>query len=88
MKLTLKLLLWYLLSSLLATILSLALEPPHAHIPQLVVLAFFPVHPALWVREAVQGIISLSNALCLLLVVASIGAAAWHYRRNQTVEKA
>lgn len=42
-KVALKLLLWYLLASLLATALSLGLQPSHAHIPPLVLLAFFPV---------------------------------------------
>ena len=83
MKIALKLLLWYLLASLLATALSLVLQPPHAHVPSLVILAFFPAHPVIWARDAIQGNVLPSNALCLFLVVASVGVAAWQYRRRK-----
>lgn len=82
-KAALKLLLWYLLASLLATALSLVLQPPHEHVPSLVILAFFPVHPVTWAQDAIQGNISPSNALCLFLVVATVCAAAWQYRRRK-----
>jgi hypothetical protein len=83
MKIALKLLLCYLLASLVAASLSLALQPPHAHIPSLVILAFFPFHPAIWVRDVVQGNISFANALCLGLVIVSMGSAVCYYRRQR-----
>jgi hypothetical protein len=83
MKVALRILLWYLPVSLLATSLSLTLQPLHAHIPALVILGFFPIHPALWVRDAVQGNLSPSNALCLCLVVASMGMVVWHSLRHR-----
>jgi hypothetical protein len=82
-KVALKLLLWYLLASLLATALSLGLQPSHAHIPPLVLLAFFPAHPLIWARDAIHGNVSPSNALCLFQVAAAVGVAAWRYRRRK-----
>ena len=63
----------YLLASFLATSLLLALQPPHAHFPALVALAFFPLYPLRWVANVFQGVATPVEALTLVLFVVLMG---------------
>ena len=83
MKIALKLLLWYLGASFIATCLSLALVPHHAHVPGLALLLVFPMHPYFWVLDCLDGRISTANAMALGIVVVSMGYALWHHVTSQ-----
>ena len=65
MKVALKLLLWYVCATLVATLLSFLVNPPHADTPSLVLLAFFPVLPPLLIKDALSGQGTFESALVI-----------------------
>ncbi|MEP6770974.1 MAG: hypothetical protein ABI893_04205 [Polaromonas sp.] len=67
----------YLLASLLATSFLLALQPPHAHFPTLIALAFFPLYPVRWVGTAFLGTIAPVEAMALTVFVLLLGASGY-----------
>jgi len=67
----------YLLASLLAAALSLALQPPHAHFPVLVALAFFPLYPPLWLGKVFEGTATPVDAMALTLFVLMMGCSVY-----------
>jgi len=67
----------YLLASLLATAFMLTLQPPHAHFPTLVALAFFPLYPVRWVGTVFLGTISAVEAMALVLFVLLMGSSSY-----------
>lgn len=73
MKTALFIVIGYLLASLLATSLMLALQPPHAHFPTLIALAFFPLYPVRWVGTVFLGTITSVEAMALVLFVLLMG---------------
>lgn len=86
MKIALKLLFWYLAASLLATSLSLVLEPSHAHIPSLVILVLAPMHPPMWITDLLDGRLSIVNAIALGLFVTAFGFGIWQSLRRRAAE--
>ena len=83
MKTALFIVLGYFVASLIATLFSLALQPPHAHVPVLVLVGFFPLLPLAWIAKAFEGTMTLVDgmSLCLfaLLMVGSgyLARRAW-----------
>lgn len=77
----------YLLASLFATFFLLALQPPHAHFPTLVALAFFPLYPLRWVAKVFQGTVSPVEAMALVWFALLMGTGvylAFRARRKAT----
>ncbi|MEO7887615.1 hypothetical protein [Polaromonas sp.] len=67
----------YLLASLLATSFLLALQPPHAHFPTLIALAFFPLYPVRWVGTAFLGTIAPLEVMALAVFVLLMGTSVY-----------
>ena len=67
----------YLLASLLAAAFLLALQPPHAHFPVLVALAFFPLYPPRWVGMVFDGTATSVEAMALALFVLLMGTSVY-----------
>jgi hypothetical protein len=77
MKAALLIVLGYFLASLLAAALLLALQPPHAHFPVLVALAFFPLYPLQWVGKLFEGRATPVEAMALALFVLLMGTSVY-----------
>lgn len=77
MKAALFIVIGYLLASFLATSVLLAVQPPHAHFPKLVALAFFPLYPVRWVGEVFLGTVTPVEAMALLLFVLLMGSSVY-----------
>ena len=67
----------YLLASLFAAAFLLALQPPHAHFPVLVALAFFPLYPPRWVGKVFEGSLTPVEAMALALFVLLMGTSIY-----------
>ena len=67
----------YLLASLLAAAFLLVLQPPHAHFPVLVALAFFPLYPLRWVGKVFEGSLTPVEAMALALFVLLMGTSIY-----------
>jgi hypothetical protein len=77
MKAALFIVVGYLLASLLAAAFLLALQPPHAHFPVLVALAFFPLYPLRWVGKVFEGSLTPVEAMALMLFVLLMGGSVY-----------
>lgn len=77
MKAALFVVIGYLLSSLLAASFLLALQPPHAHFPTLIALAFFPLYPLTWVGNIFEATVTPVEAAALALFVLLMGASGY-----------
>lgn len=77
MKAALFIIIGYLLASLLAAAFSLVLQPPHAHFPVLVALAFFPLYPPRWVGMVFDGTATPVEAMALALFVLVMGTSIY-----------
>jgi hypothetical protein len=87
MKTVLFIVIGYLLASLLATAFMLTLQPPHAHFPTLVALAFFPLYPLRWVGTVFLRTITLVEAMALVMFALLMGGSvylAFKARRKAT----
>ena len=77
MKVVFRLLLAYLVTSFLATGLSLVFSPLHAHVPGVVMLLVFPLLPWTWLTNLVSEGARASDVWPLLVFVLAFGGAAW-----------
>ena len=77
MKAALFIVIGYLLASLLSAAFLLALQPPHAHFPVLVALAFFPLYPLRWVSTIFEGTLTPVEAMALALFVLLMGISVY-----------
>ena len=77
MKAALFIVIGYFLASLFATSFLLALQPPHAHFPVLVALAFFPLYPLQWVGKVLEGTATSAEAIALVLFVLLTGISVY-----------
>ena len=77
MKAALFIVIGYFLASLLAAAFLLALQPPHAHFPVLVALAFFPLYPLQWVGKVFEGSLTPVEAMALALFVLLMGTSIY-----------
>jgi hypothetical protein len=77
MKAALFIVIGYFLASLLAAAFLLALQPPHAHFPVLVALAFFPLYPLRWVGKVFEGALTPVEAMALALFVLLMGTSIY-----------
>lgn len=67
----------YFLASFLATAFLLALQPPHAHFPTLIALAFFPLYPLRWMGKVFAGAVTPVEAIALAWFVLLMGASIY-----------
>lgn len=81
MKIALKLIVAYLAASLVMTVLSVILHPPHAHLPTAVVFLFFPMVPLATAQDLYAGDAG-SDAVLLAGVFLLVfgGMACWALR--------
>jgi hypothetical protein len=77
MKAALLIVIGYFVASLLSAALSLALQPPHAHFPVLVALAFFPLYPLRWVGKVFEGTATPVEAMALALFILVMGCSVY-----------
>jgi hypothetical protein len=77
MKAALFIVIGYLLASLLAAAFLLALQPPHAHFPTLVALAFFPLYPLRWAGKVFEGTATTVEVMAVALFVLLMGTSVY-----------
>ena len=65
------------MASLLSAGFLLALQPPHAHFPVLVALAFFPLYPPRWVGMVFDGTATPVEAVALALFGLLMGTSIY-----------
>jgi hypothetical protein len=67
----------YCLASLLGASFVLVLQPPHAHFPILIALAFFPLYPLKWVGKVFDGTATSVEGIALALFFVMMGASVY-----------
>jgi hypothetical protein len=77
MKAALFIVIGYFVASLLSAAFLLALQPPHAHFPVLVALAFFPLYPPLWLGKVFEGTVTPVETMALALFVLLMGTSVY-----------
>jgi uncharacterized membrane protein YoaK (UPF0700 family) len=87
MKTTLKFLMWYLLACSATMLLSIVFNPPHAHVPVLVLLALSPLLPVLIIQSMIEHGVKFGDLLQLVvLVVLFVGLAYRTFRQLRKVK--
>ncbi|WP_088138807.1 hypothetical protein [Achromobacter xylosoxidans] len=83
MKIALKLIAAYLAASLVMTVLSVSLNPPHAHLPTSVVFLTFPLVPLVTAQDLYAGDAGSDGVLLAGVFLLVFGGLAWLALRSR-----
>ncbi|WP_088155623.1 hypothetical protein [Achromobacter xylosoxidans] len=83
MKTALKLIAAYLAASLVMTLLSVVLHPPHAHLPTSVVFLTFPLAPLVTAQDLYAGDAGPDDVLLAGAFLLVFGGLAWLALRSR-----